>query len=423
MRALITGSLSSFINYILIYLVGMLISRLLGASSYGQIAYAIAIATIMSYFFSFGLPKVALQLIPKYSIRKQDQKLKGLISGGLFYIITISIIISFATFFIYKLIAPFLYGLQFKDFSLIMTLSATIAITRFLAYCLEGRGQFVLGSFVYKIIAPIIWIVFISIIYFVGFIPFSIDPILQAYSYAWAIGAFIALALVLYYFSNRIWQVKPRYNWKKWLKFGAAYATNSFSLIVINQVGLIVLGTLPGDKAITGIYAAILNIVSFLYLMLTASNGYFLPLIARAHAEKSLDKVNKILRLRFKYLGLISLGFIVFIVLLGEVLLGLYGSVFAQYDLPLIILSVIYMFETLLGTSVNIIVIYGHQTRAATSQVVAAATAIILTLLFTPHMGIYGPILAYLLTKMLAAIANSIWLYRRYRIKVLPFKI
>ncbi|MEK6224213.1 MAG: polysaccharide biosynthesis C-terminal domain-containing protein [Thermodesulfobacteriales bacterium] len=252
------------------------------------------------------------------------------------------------------------------------------------------------------------------------FIPgITIDYAVIALGISWLLCSLSSLLAAFFTHERHIFKSKPAYNARLWLSNAYPFLVNTLVLSTLSAGTLILLEVLHVSGSEIGIYAAASRTAVLLIVLMNQGDRFYLPQISIAIYNGNTDEINRILRTRFKALGLLSILFLIPIIFFGKNILGLFGEGFSKGYHILLIFSVGMTIDTLGGISLGILQVLGKNSLSLRISLFILIANIGLNILFVPIWGLEAAVI--LVNTSLAAvnIFSAIYLLRYHGIRVI----
>lgn len=202
------------------------------------------------------------------------------------------------------------------------------------------------------------------------------------------------------------------------MSYSSALLADAFIAFALQHSGRILLGVflVPAD---VGVY----NIVSMLGMLITfvvlSFNPIFSPVISDLFHRDRLDLLRPLVRSVTRWVILMSLPFYAWIIVAGESTLGVFGDEFVRGYTALVLVGTGRMIGASAGPGGITLAMTGYQKWNIMNALVLALTAIGLSIVFVPRMGIAGAGLATGIALALIDIARLV--EARLLLKINPY--
>lgn len=378
----------------------ILAARLLGATPFGLYTLVSAWIYVLSLLGALGLNFLLLRFVPTYLAQQDWGCLHGLLRrcthwAGLSILTIIALGAAILT------LSQAYIGLDtvvaFSIALMIIPLQIYSSLRQAILRGFHKIGRALSPEFVLR---PLLFMVFLLATTLYGR---SLDAVLTLALYGCA--AFCAFAV------GAVWQYQctpaltrqtlPIYHDRYWLETAMPLLLIIGLNLISSRIDVIMLGFLANAEQV-GIYSAASRIADVVIFGLVATNAVVAPMIARLHATRQHDELQKIVHLAGQGIALFTLPVAAVIILFGHEILTIFGSGFSAGYTVLVILLCGQIVNALAGPVGHLMMMTGHQVKAA--QMVGASALLNLTLngLLIPRFGVLGAGLA-------TAISTAAW--------------
>ena len=368
------------------------ISRTLGPTGVGKVAFAASIITYFAYLASLGIPLYGLREVAK--LRNDKKKLTKLIKE----LLTLNLIFCVIS---YLLLIPCV--LLIPSFSTQKIIFFIISMQ----IILECLGM----EWVYKGLEEYSYITTRSLIFKLIYVPLTFLLIRNSNDIVWYafLTIFVTSANYICNFINIRKHIdlktKTKLEIKKHFKpiftlFFAVAIINIYANFDISMIGII-----KGDYYV-GLYNSALKIKAIILSLSTAITAVLIPRISYYIGKKKYDDVKKLSLLSLKTTMLLAVPISIFAFIYAkEVLLFLCGSAFikAASTLRVLMLCVIVLCLTNLFGN-QLLIPFGKEKRYTISVIVSLFINLSLNFLLIPTYGSYGAAIGTLVTEIWNAI-------------------
>ena len=190
-----------------------------------------------------------------------------------------------------------------------------------------------------------------------------------------------------------MWETGPRETPKYWFHAVWPMMVIAGANITMKRTDLIMAGALLGPEE-AGIYGAVVRISELAHFGLQSINSIAAPLVAELYHSGRHEELQHLTtwaaRGAFAVALLISLG----LLLLGPVVLGLFGSEFKSGYIPLLILLGGQLLNSSAGIVGFVMMMTGHQYQSMRILIAAAVANIALNAILIPLIGLVGGAIA-----------------------------
>lgn len=413
------GCLLAVANYGLFYLVSVFISRWLGPSEFGDYSVAIAAAGIGAAAATLGMDRLCMKKLPVF--RKERQVELGLgfivrgsqvsLAGGLVLFLLV-LAVALPLFLIrpsMEIHQPLLVGIFFIP---------VMGLVAFWSEVLNVNDGYVLSTGINRLLLPVC-ILACLYAYRAVYDHFSAREAVLAVGMSWS----LCLVVIILFLRRRIpklfWEAEPRFETRAWLSESYAFVVNTILLLAIQKSGVLVLEAVHAHENEVGVYAAAVQVSSFVIVFVMVSNRFFLPRMSAYLKEGSTATVNRILADRFRALFLIASAIGVMILIFGKVFLGWFSPEFATGYPALCVLTVAAVWQTLLAINTMVWQFMGFKNLVMKSYLAILVSACACIALASPRYGIMGAALGHAVPFLAVLVYLEVRLFRQHGISTL----
>jgi O-antigen/teichoic acid export membrane protein len=373
----------------IMFLFFMLLAQTFGKEVFGEFSYFFTIATILFVLFDLGGEF--------YQIR-EFSKVERLKNFNTIFILKSSIffVVIFITYFINNNIFLFLLISSYY-------IDSIISIFRSSLY---KNGHYILES-KFTIIEKLIFIfiVFLNI--------FTIQDILIMY-FAFLLSKLIYIFILLnkFYKINYIFKSKKLFDFN----FSKYYVVNSWSyvlhallVVVFVQIDIIMLKQMNISYGDIGLYSAAVKIYMTVIIFADVLFKLYYPLVANYIQSDEKDLLHKLV-LKIQNTNLYFSIYICLITMLfaQEIISLAFGDEFLESAKMLVLLSLIIIFRFSMYTYTAILSSSNLNYIKLYTSLVCVVTNIVLNYILIPMYGVYGAIIATVITEILLVVLYKI---------------
>lgn len=425
-KELVTKSVFMFATNIfgkgIILLTNVLIARLLGAKTFGFFIYVFTFISFFPTISIFGLNTGLLSFITKLEVQRKVDEKTNTITFAIAFSTVLAIVIALLLYVNSEWISRLILN-DTKYLTLLRSLSFFIVpftLLQVLASVFQAKREMVIYSVSLNIIQPLMTL--FSIVMFYYFITIKYLNILILSKY---IGYVIATFFLLYMY--KIKYKNLNINFKKYtntykllIKFSTPLMISYFIMGVTPRLNILFLGHYYSDDLIA-IYSAVLQVSTLISFLLVAVNQVFSPIASKLYHEGRVRELGKVYGKLTIFLFIIASLFTVFIYILGNEVMLLFGKEFVDGSIPLIILSVAQLFNALSGPCGLLNTMSGHPKVEIIVQVTSLILTLILGYILVKNYSLIG---AAISTSIVIFISNGLRMLFLYKnLRFLPFKI
>ncbi|AEB12562.1 flippase [Marinithermus hydrothermalis] len=385
------------------YLTQVLLARWMGAAEYGVYAYAFTWANLLSVLATLGFTTGSLRFVPEYLAKEDWAHLRGFIRRVRQLVLLAGLLLAAVGGGILIL----LHSPQMNTTALLlgMALVPLLALVSVQREMVRGTRRIALAYAPPMVLQPVLVLV----------AAFLMLSSLGGLTGVAALSAFaLALLIVLgvqgwglvQTLPQEAVSMPPRYETARWWRVSFPLLLVSGSLIVLNQADILMIGIFLGPKE-AGIYMAATKTAALVSFVLVAVNAIVAPMISELHTKGDREELQRMVSAAVRWMFWPSLSVTLGLLLLGRVVLGLFGTEFPMGYSALVLLALGQLVNASVGPVGYLMSLTGHQDLSAWVYGLSALVNIGLNALLIPIWGLIGAALA----TMAAMVLWNAWLY------------
>jgi O-antigen/teichoic acid export membrane protein len=267
----------------------------------------------------------------------------------------------------------------------------------------QGYSKVVLAQLPSMVILPISFLCFLGVSA-VGVVPASqFRPtfvlLIQLLATAVALGgALLFLRQTLGITIKK--HVTPTYEIRRWIGSASRLVLVDSMYLLTMNVDILMLGSMAGAEE-AGVYKIATRGADLIVYTLFIVSIPLAPIIARLYAAHDYERLQRAITKTTRVACLVAIPVALLLVFFGEWFLALFGEGFVEGKPVLIILAFSQLFNAVTGPVGRLLVMAGHEGRAARAVSIGAVTNVILNALLIPDFGIKGAATATALSTVL----------------------
>lgn len=403
---------------IALLLVSIFLGRTLGSEGLGIVNFANKIGMILLILTMFGFQNVIIKFIAIAKDKLDKKAIAATLKTSLFFNGFLSILIACFGAIILTIILEYWPGYQDLYIPLLIVFVMLIpqTISRVYGSALNGYGKIWQANLVNQTLS--ILFVGLGLLLYWGFnISFTIVSVLLLYAIS---RMALCLVVVLLWRQTFKSKIKGKLNLKPMLKMAKPMLLVTGSGVIASNIDALMLGVLGTFKDV-GIYSVAAKLALLTSFLLQISNAAISPKLASLFNDSKINKMRLMVRRVTKGLTFVALLFVVFFVLIGQWLLGLWGAEFQEAYWVLVTLSIGQFFNLATGCSGILLVMCGYEKIRGYIALVSLLLNIILNVIFITKFGALGAAFATAITVTLSNFARVIVAKRKTGILIVPF--
>ena len=376
----------------LAFLSHLVLSRALGAQSYGIYVIGLSWAMILAIPARLGLDNAALRFATVYREEGRFTTLRGFVITSLAAIGIASVIIA-AIMAGLKMLQPALlddvaWGLLWSVAALLVPL----ALLGWAAAMMRTANRIFEAQFYEQVLRPFLLIVAVGAAWAAGRAIDSVDAmIVTAASAGFALAAIgVRLARVYQPIRNQKASFAER---RLWLTVSGVMLLQALAQELLNQLDILLLGALADATAAAHFSAAwrLASLVPFGLVAIVTVSG---PRIASAHRRGDQLEMANIAKVNARFSLLFAIGVAAVIVLIGRPVLAAFGPSFGNAYVPLLVLLLGGLVNAFTGSVGYYLLMTGRQKAALGIVCIALGVSFGANVWLIPRFGVLGAAMA-----------------------------
>jgi O-antigen/teichoic acid export membrane protein len=403
-------------SVLLWFLTKILIIRFTTKEEFGLYSLMIAIIGISSAISTLGLQEGVARYIAVFAGKGRRNEAKGIAADAMVIALLTGLAASILLFFFSGILSRYIFykpELQFplKILSFFVPFSVMVSV---MGGILRGHSIFNLRVYA-EVGQPLFLFIFLGIFVIIGF-PFI--SIIYAYVLSMVIVFFVAAyytvrKVELGLFSLRFWGRK-----KELLGFSIPVLAVSMLGVVLGWTDTLMLGRYT-KAASVGIYNVSMSLAKLLTFPLSAISFVLMPIAGEMYGRNQSAELARIYQVLTKWI--FSATFPVFFILFffPEMTISfLFGERFTDASMPLRILALSFLFNSLMGANGMLLLVMGLSRTLMNVSIFGVALNIGLNYLLIKRLGygVIGAAVSTLISYVTLNVLISWTLYRRSRI-------
>jgi len=387
------------------FLIGVLLVRLLGIDGYGTYSFVIAIIVFLYIPAEFGLPNLLIRETAKGLVEDEPDtvrnvwrwsvKFTGLLTAAVLLIAFVVLYLLFRNQRISQVVFyTFLVGLALVPFT------AYIHLAR---GAMQGMNRIIAGFLPEQVILKLVFLIILGIYFVVpslNLTPFSAMVVNLLVTIATFL---LSMVLLFKYLPKR--EKLAISESKKWLNSSSKMALSSGMEIIKARTSTVLLGFLAGAFPV-GIYQIALQGSMIASIILQSSNAAMAPRFSNLYYSKNIKKLQRLVTINSRIVFLINILMTVGFILFGRFFLRVFfGPDSVAAYLPLLIMLVGQMVNSLVGGVAFLLNMTGHEKQTMWSTGISLIFSLLLNLILIPSYGIVGSAIATSFSQVIAQFA------------------
>ncbi len=410
-RTSIALCILSLTSYCIQFAVNVVLARNLAPADFDDYNVALAIVVTLSTVATLGLEKYALYQLPVFRERRNWNQTLGFLKTARRWIGWNSIIIAVVAGLGLESVLVAAGGSYHLAIPIVVAGLPVIAWGLFLTDALTAYNRQILAAMIYRVLTPSCILVIVASL---SLASVSLTAIHAAFAFccAWCVTTW-----TLAYFFRRArppetFVATSETQTKVWLMNSWPLFIYSLLLTAQGQAGIIVLKLLYPSDPIVSEYAMAFSVGTFILLIATATNRYYLPLLA-VHLER-LDFVSFQHDVRIRRIWVGSVAFVVTLLLsfLGDHLLRAFGELFLRSYPALVVIAMGTSIAVVFSPAPYVLQFLGYNRLVVYLSIGSLILTVVGSVYLGQHYGATGVAIAYAIPIATQFFALKIVLYR-----------
>ena len=366
----------------------VILARELGVEGFGLYTYVFALATVVAIPLQSGLPTLVLRETAKYRQTANWARLVGLWRWSTLLVATFAVLAAIVALGFLWQLSEKLTVVEYGTYLSALALIPLIALGNLRGAALRGLGKVLTGQLPETILRPALLIVLMLASSTVLQRNMNASNAMLLHVVASGIAFMIGGAM--------LWRSRPaelrnigtaEYDHKAWLRAVAPLALVTGVALINSQIDILMLGWLR-NNADVAIYRIALSTASLVGFGMQAVTSVIAPNFARLYAAGQIDAIQRLLRLAAASATALAIPVILVIYLFGHEILGFaFGPEFSAATVPLAILAVAVLVNSMIGSVEALLKMTGHER----DLLYTAATVLFIKMLLNfPLIKFYG---------------------------------
>lgn len=391
------------------------LARALHPAGYGDFVLVFGILQVAVVVIGCGMPFAALRFVPRYRADRQYGLLRGFIAVAT----AATLIGACVAIGVNEGVRAYLFTGSMRpelDDSLRIGsfLSLPMSMLILFAVLMQADGQPVASEFVQNGLRFVLTLAIVALALFLGW---HLDSARALMIYGGVtIVCTAGLALIIWRSFRPILQAdRSQYQVGAWFASGGTMLVVLSASILNERLDLLLVGTILGSEQ-AGIYSAAQRIAQLLTLGTASVNAVLAALISARFAAGDHVGLQNLMTKAARLAASVTIPATVAVVLLGPMLLGIFGEPYRASAGALNLLAASQLTTTLLGSIGGLVVLTGHNWPVVLATFAAVGLNIALGIVLIPTFGLEGAAAAQFLATQSTAATLAIWVWRRLKI-------
>lgn len=407
-------------GFAVLFLTGILLGRLLGASDYGRYSFAITLVIVFRIGVALGFPMMLLKTVAAYQGTGDWGRLKGLLRFAAIAMAAAGTALAVAV----GLGAHFVWRGDDALTRLLLTIALPLIfilpLSEAAAAAIKGLHRIALGQ-APELVRALLYLgaLVIATVAAGGMLDAKSAMILRVA--AESVGFAFTIALLLRVRPRELREAKPAYDVAAWRRGLLGFAAIDATYLVFQQIDILMLGTMR-PMADVGVFRMATNLTIVVQFVSLIAGIVLTPTVASAWAQGRRDFLQDICtrlsRIGFAATLLTFAG----LMAVSPIIIMILGPDFQTLTVPLAILGFGQFFRAFMPACATVILMTGGERDAAWGIAGAAVINTALNLLLIPIAGIVGAAIATAVSTILLTLFYAVRSYQRTGIDTTIFR-
>ena len=399
------------------YIFTLLVTRTLGAESWGIFTLSLVILQIASVIGRLGMDTALLRFTAEYVVKENVNTLKKIYKKALTLVIPFSTLIAVSVYFLSPVLAdnifqkPYLND-YFNIISFIIVPYILLLINSEIIKGLKKIKEYMLLQISNTMLSILIFLIGIIILHKTTFLVFF------SHIGATIVSLLLTFLLINIYIKHLLKSANTfcsdeniKYSYILSLSIPLLFS-GSLSLIA-GWTDTIMLGIFKTTEDV-GIYNVAIKLSMITSMILASVNTVVAPRFAEFYGKKDFDSLKSLAQKSTKLIFFFSFPIFLFYVLFSDWCMKLFGSEFGKGSYALVILSLGQLINAITGSVGLILMMTGRQREHLNLILIMTLSNIVLNAILIPKYGLIGAALATALSTSIGNILGVFWVKKYY---------
>ena len=386
----------------------------MGETKYGYYAFGLSMLTIFTLVSKLGLDVGVLRFLPE----EINKKAYGNVIG--YVIFSFSLILITAIIVLLALKSVLHFGrMSNSNFYIIYTILLALpfkAIIDYNSYLFQNFNKVSYSIIHRSIFLPILFCATLFLFYETAD---SFETIAHLYILSITIVCFSSIFFLKNTPLKSFLREKPRFKSSQWLKVTIWLAIIDNIQYWLSDTDIFMLGLFSTPENI-GIYSIGVKISAISTIGVTAVNFLLVPKISKLYFSNKIKEIEKTLAEYVPFLAIYAFLFLFGAIFLGKFMLSIFGKVYINAYIPMLILVASKIFLTILGPVSYMLSLTGKEKTVFAVNFISVLVNIILNYFLIQAFDIVGAAVSTAIAIAIRGIALSILVKKHLDIKLLP---
>ncbi len=413
------GALGTVISMLLRLGINLLITRSLGAESYGIYVLAASIIAIPGAIALLGIPRAIVKFVSHYRALNDIPRLRGSIFWSFGLVLVFSVVLCLILFFLGHTLNQHIFHKPSLTHVLkIMVISLPFSGMGAVIFAsLQGVRLIKYGVLVNQMLIPFFRLSCMALAITVGY---QLRAVAWSYVLAIVIGTVLGCFFLIKAFPEILKKGAIVYERRRFTSFSLPLLFIGIFHTLLNQVSVLMIGHYL-SAAMVGIYATARRFLPPILIPLGAFNSIFAPIISDLFAQAKREELESQFKAVAKWVFMTSLPIFTLLIFFSKQILSIFGPEFAAYSQVMIVLCIGQMINSATGSAGLMLTMTGKPHINLFNSALLCVTSVFLYIYMIPRYGLIGAaeVSAFSIGAIQVLQLLEVW----YFLKMQPYRI
>ena len=244
---------------------------------------------------------------------------------------------------------------------------------------------------------------------------FNLDPLNAIKAHFYSTLFLFILAFIIAYRNFNVITLKTQINSWRFLRESFPMFISTTITVFLGWIDSFVLGIYVSDQEI-GVYNVAIKIALGASFAMDAINSGLAPKVVRLYFDKKALEFRKLVQFSTNLNFVVTVGIVLVLIIFNQWLLGLFGEEFKSGFQVLLILSLVHLINSFMGSAAIIMQMIGYQKQYQNIAILALVINLGLNFLLVPQFGNNGAAVATAFSLTVWYVCNAVFLKRKENI-------
>jgi O-antigen/teichoic acid export membrane protein len=404
------------------FVISIVLARILGASDYGLYVYVFVILDLLILLGNSGIDTLLVRDVAIYQSNSSWGLLHGLLKWSNQFILGVCAFLILSTIAVLQILGDRIEPSMHLCFLIALLFLPIACLRNRNISAMNGLQQFFKAHIPEFFIRPILFLTSIGLGYLILKHKVSAPIISGIHVTVSAICLGIIMIFLNQGIPKLVWQEKPQYQVKTWLKTSLPLLFYASLNIFYSSADTIMLGAMT-NVTLVAIYDAILKGKLIMYMVNNSVSSVLQPNVASLYALGKTKDMERLVKKSNLILFGIIFGMIVVLIALSKFYMSLFGSEFLQGQMALIVLCLLTIIDNIAPFNVLLLNMTGYENYTLLGIGISSILNVILNWLWIPQWGIMGAIIATGVSLTLLNLYATLVVYKKLKINCTIFAL